>query len=358
MRVFNIATELVPFHNPTGLGARIASLLDALAGRGHDVHVIAPIERGAELGAFPLARRLKPFVVESGGGPVRFTRFEGRTTSGVNVNLLQPDAALAPEAARDAFPLAAVDVMAAIGGEAGACLAWGGENAGVSIPHLLVLGDTAGFEARVEERSAFVVPVAIDAHPPLSAADKSSAKAALQAAFALPVRSDVPLALFAGMPDDARAQALADYLRGDVQAVLAVPAQAEGAPLAALAARYPDRLSLLPAETPLDALLAGADLCVSTLDPLVTVRAISYGAVPITVAACAEGAVDLEPSLASGIAFVAADGSATAFAAALGRAVSAFRTGEPFRALARRIQRHALDWAACAERIEQLIQAR
>jgi hypothetical protein len=348
MRVFNIANELAPYTNGTGLGAEVAALLDAFVGRGHEVHAVAPVGGGARLEGFSLARRLKPIAIDLRGRDVRFTRFEGRTTSGVNVNLLQPGEGTTPEALLEAFPRAAAEVVRTMGGQGGACLSWKRE--GISVDPI----DAGSAEPSGVPR-VLALPVVVDAHPRLGRVEKASAKAGLQAAFGLPVRAGAPLAFFGPMREELRAHVLADYLRGDVQAVAAAPSEPEGGPLAALAARYPERLTLVPDETPADALLAGADLCVSSESPRLCARAMSFGAVPVAVDGSAGGAVDLEPSLESGAAFLAGDDSAAGLLSALGRAVSAFRSGPAFAALSSRIQSYPLDWDAFAARIEQLI---
>jgi hypothetical protein len=396
MRIFNVAAELAPYSNATGLGAEVAKLLAALVRRGHEVRAIAPLAAGADPSGPPLARRLKPIVVAHEGREVRFTRFEGRTASGVNVDLLQPITDIPRRQMFEAFDRATLELIGAAGAADAACIAWNRECAplaaldaapGTGAAHYVAIhgpiddfdewvgpdaarrivltrrgatdsgprtGATA-LAAMLDQGRAIALPMAVDEHPALDATEKASAKAALQAAFGLPVRADVPLTYFAALPEGALPEALGAYLRGEVQAIAIGASGADAGALEALAERYPDRLTVLPDGAGADALLAGADFCAATTDPTLPMRAMSFGAVPITIAACAEGAVDLEPSLASGSAILSGDASATATIEALGRAVTAFQLGKPFRAFATRIQGHVATWPACAERFEQIL---
>jgi len=397
MRVFNVAAELAPYSNGTGLGAEIAALLGALVKRGHDVRAIAPLETGADPASHQLARRLKPLVVSCDGRDVRFTRFEGRTASGVNVDLLQPDAALDRSKLFEAFNLAALDLVRSAGAADAVCISWNRECAPLAaldtaLPpsgaaHFVAVRgkaddfddwfgppaarrviltrrgttesrpspEAASLTAMLDEGRALALPPAVDEHPPLGPTEKASAKAALQASYGLPVRADVPLTYFGDWPDAPFEAALCAYLRGDVQAIAVCAHDDRIASLEAVAERYPDRLTILPEDVATEALLAGADFCAALTDPVLAVRAMSFGTVPIVLAAQAEGAVDLEPSLASGSAIVAGDPSEAAVIEALGRAVSAFRLGRPFGALRTRIQGYAVTWPVYAERVEQIL---
>jgi len=401
MRVFNVAIELAPFSDETGLGTEVSKLLGALVKRGHDVRAIAPLDAGADPSGHPLARRLRPVVAACEGREVRFTRFEGRAASGVNVDLLQPAEALPRRLLLEAFNRAALELVRAAGGSDAACLAWNRECApfaaldAASTPpigaanYVVVQGAIDGFDewavqaaarrviltrrsaidlgsadgsaalaSMLDDGRAIALPLAVDEHPALGPTEKASAKAALQATYGLPVRADVPLTLFAALPGGALAEAVGAYLRGEAQAIAAGDLGADAAAFGALAERYPDRLTVLPEGTGADGLLAGADFCAALADPTLAARAMSFGAVPITTAACAEGAVDLEPSLQSGTAIISDGPSAAAAIEALGRAVSAFHLGKPFAALATRIQGHVATWPVCAERFEQILSAR
>lgn len=399
MRIFNVSAELAPYSSDKGLGAEVAKLLAALAKRGHEVRAIAPLPADTDPSAHSLARRLKPIAVNVDGREVPFTRFEGRTASGIDVDLLQPAEALAPRERFDAaFNRAALELVRAADGAEAACISWdracapvAALDAAASEPtgashYVAIRTDARGFDdwagppaarrvilmrpagsgpgqeigasslaAMLEDGRAFSLSPAVDDHPPLGATDRASAKAAMQAGCGLPVRADVPLIAFAALSDGAFIDALGAYLRGDTQAI-AIGAGAGGdAALDALADRYPDRLTVLPDGVSADSLLAGADFCAALTDPSLAARARSFGAVPITTGAHDGGAVDLEPSLESGTSIIADGASAAATVEALGRAVSAFRLGKPFAALATRIQGAATTWPVCAERFEQIL---
>jgi hypothetical protein len=398
MRIFNVATELAPYSNATGLGADVAKLLAALVLRGHEVRAIAPLAADADPSGHPLARRLNPIVVPCGGAEVRFTRFEGRSASGVAVDLLQPMQPLSGEPLFEAFNLAALELVRTVGAQDAACVSWNRACApiaaldaaptGTGAAHYVAIRDSAdGFDgwkgpaaarriilngrsdtdsdfvpgaatlrAMLDTGRAIALPRAVDEHPPLDAIERASAKASIQAAYGLPVRADVPLALFTGrLEEGALLDALGGFLRGDVQAIALCRAEATAAELEALAERYPDRLTVVPAAVDDAALLAGADLCAAIADAALAARARSFGAIPIAATPRSDGAVDLEPSLASGTAFVAGDESPAAIVEAIGRGVSAFRLGKPFAALSERLATTATTWSRSAALFEQIL---
>jgi glycogen synthase len=397
MQIVIVAAELAPTSNATGLGVDVAGLSTALMARDHQVHVIAPIAAVDETSTGSLAKRLRPVEVESNGARFAFARYDGRTTTGVEAHFLsrtdqQGDAGTGPEYWA-AFSAAAVDVLGTLSSDKLWCVSWNAECAAVPVrdtasrgskaSHLLLisrldpsssslLGDaiTAADRVLVIGRSltracrskglkpltamlrdgrAHGAPLAGPGAPAVHRADKASAKAALQANLGLPVRPDLPLVLFAEPPNRTTAGALASYLRGDAQAVAV-----GGSGLDSLVDRYPDRLALLKAQHPVDAML-GADGCLVTDEPMLVVQAMSRGAIPVTTPDCGEEVIDLEPSLASGSGFVARDVTTEALAEALARLSAAYRTGQPFTELTERIPGYATSWDDISRRYEQLI---
>ncbi|MBW2278213.1 MAG: glycogen/starch synthase [Deltaproteobacteria bacterium] len=398
MRIVMAAAEIAPYVDTTGLGTDVAALSASLAARGHEVHVVTPLPSPEIAEAHSLARRLRPIKVSGRDRDRSFVRFDGRTSAGVEVHLLD---SAEPNTDHDydfwdAFGAAAVEVIDSLGSAGTWCVSWNVECASVPVrdreaaetaeSHLFVVHriddsdlDRIDQALAAEDRALIAGRATADAcrsrgfaalermmvrghacstTTPVAAAgkvhrsDKASAKAALQATIGLPVRRDVPLVLFGEPPPTAITEALKRFLRGDVQAV--VPLGGDPS-IAGLLERYPDRLAQLPMDDPSSSDLLAADGCVVIIDPTLAARAMSHGAIPVTTADAAEGVVDLEPSLSSGSGFIAADGTARGLAEALSRLASSFQSGEPFAGLAERVPSYTTTWSDAAALCEQLI---
>jgi hypothetical protein len=375
---------------------RIAMVAAELAP--HEVHAIAPISPVADPQDYSLAKRLRPIEITSTGRTWAFDRFDGRTTAGLEVHLLGNAERVGQGAGLgfwDAFCKAAADVLGSLDTAGLCCASWNAECAPVAAAdragpaaaasHLLtickldeasleriagtldeldqvviagrLLADgiaASGFEplsSMLADGRAHSVPMALPPAPPIHRSDKASAKAALQASVGLPVRRDVPLLVLAEPPGPETAFALARFLAGDVQA-----AAPPGAQIDDLRARYRDRLALLRSRPTDDTLLA-ADGCLFVGDPTLAKRCMSRGAIPVTVPDCAEGVVDLEPSLESGSGMIASAFTDRALAEALVRLAAAFCLGDRFCALTERIPSYVATWRDVSRLYEQLVEA-
>jgi hypothetical protein len=328
-------------------------------------------------------------------------RYDGRTSAGVEVHLLdgnEADEDRGPDY-WDAFCAAASEVIDSLGRSDVWCASWNAECASLPVrdreaastegSHLFIVqscdhGTSADIEqalaasdrALIIGRAAAVacrrsgiaalermltrghacnVATPVIDSAPVHRNDKASAKAALQAAVALPVRREVPLVLVAEAPKAIVAEALAQYLRGDVQAVVAPGGDTEHIP--PLLERYPDRVARAASSEPSTSDLLAADGCVVVGDGALAARAMARGAVPVTTADCAEGVIDLEPSLSSGSGFVCNADTARSLAEALSRLAAAFQLGRPFSDLTERLPGYTTSWSDTSRICEQLIGA-
>jgi len=401
MRIVMVAAEIAPFSNADGIGGDVAALSAGLVAHGHELHAIAPLPSEQTAESHSMAKRLRPILVSGRDRDRSFARFDCRTSSGVEVHLLHDTDPAGFRGADywDSFCAASLEVLGSLGRDGTWCVSWNAECASVpvrdremaddAVSHVFVvrhldedlfaqveqalaasdralLAGRATADACRARGLATLEQMLVRGHAcatstPVHGAgsvhrnDKASAKAALQASVGLPVRRDAPLVLVGESVGPAIAEALAIFLRGDVQVV--VPAGGDTGPVAELLERYPDRLRRLPAGAPSANDLLAADGCVAVLDPTLAARAMSRGAVPITTTGYPEGVVDLEPSLSSGSGFVAADGRARSIAEALARVAASYRLGEPFAALAERLPRYTTTWRDAARAFEQLIGA-
>jgi hypothetical protein len=401
MRIVMVAAEIAPFNATAGPGADVAALSASLASRGHEVHAVAPLPSPETAEAHSLARRLRPIRVSARDRDRSFVRYDGRTSAGVEVHLLDGNEADEDRGADywDAFCAAASEVIDSLGRSDVWCASWNAECASLPVrdrdatattgSHLfvirsldpaaresveralaasdraLIIGRAAEVACRRSGISALqrmltrghacsvATPVADSG--PVHRSDKASAKAALQASVVLPVRRDVPLLLAPDPPSALVAEALAQYLRGDVQAVVA-PGGESGL-VDPLLERYPDRVARLPRNEPSASDLLAADGCAVVGAGTPAARAMARGAVPVTTSGGAEGVIDLEPSLSSGSGFVASSDTARSLAEALSRLAAAFQLGRPFADLAERLPGYTTSWSDASRVCEQLIGA-
>jgi starch synthase len=189
-------------------------------------------------------------------------------------------------------------------------------------------------------------------------------KAAVQVAFELPLRDDIPLTL-AVLRDRADERAflatLPRLVKNDVQLlVLSVTPLHED--VADLARRFPDRVAA-KGEAPspmLHRALGAADLCVLPAldDPFgaLALQAQRYGALPIGRAdgLVADAVVDADAQLSSGTGFTFEEASAEALFGALVRAVAAYRDRPRFRALQQRAMVRDHSWDRSARLVERV----
>ncbi len=392
MRIILISDEIFPFSNRSGLGKRVSSLATELAKRGNDVHAVVSTKTQTDSNDHSLARRLRPIETTVGDRTVSWNRFDGRLPSGVEIHLLHTEDKLDEELYAHAFARAALTTIGSVSTGEACCISFNRECAAVpgldanrknnihvlvlsrnDIPQkgmkdadaVVILGKTI---ARAIERadnteieemrsSGRLVDLPLWGEQPnsISVSDKARAKTSFQASSGLPIRNDVPLFFFPTTAADPAVtiKTVEQFLRGDVQ--VAITPKDEDVGLHDLAARYQDRLAIIPSGTPDLTAMAGFDFCVSVTDPSTTATAMSCGTVPVTTPEASECAVDLEPSLASGSGIIASDNSADAILEALGRSVAAFDRGGDFAKLSTRIRRYTGTLTRQTQAIMQLI---
>ncbi len=392
MRIFLISDEIFPFSNRSGLGKRVSSLAAELAKGDNDVHAVVSTKMQTDSNDHSLARRLRPIEVPAGDRTVSWHRFDGRLPSGVEIHLLHTEDKLDEDLYAEAFARAALTTIGTVTTEEVCCISFDRECALVpgldanrdnnihvlvvsknDIPQkgvndadaVVILGKTV---ARAIERAdnteieemrstgrLVTLPLWGEPQDSISSSGKASAKASFQALSGLPIRTDVPLFFFPTTAADpaAATKTVEQFLRGDVQA--AITLEDNGVDLHDLAARYLDRLAIIPSGTPGFAAMAGSDFCVSLTDPSTTATAMSCGTVPVTTPKASECAVDLEPSLASGSGIIASDDSVDAILEALGRSVAAFDRGGDFVSLSARIRRYTGTLTQRAQAITRLV---
>ncbi len=377
MRIILIADEIFPFSNRSGLGKRVSSLAAELARGGNDVHAVVSTKTQTDSNDHSLARRLRPVEVAVGDRTVSWHRFDGRLPSGVEIHLLHTEDKLDEELHAEAFARAALTTIGSVSTGEACCISFNRECALVpgldasrennlhilvlsknDIPQkgvkdadtVVILGKTVARAIELADNTEItdvsssgrlvVLPLWGEPAYSISASGKTGAKTSFQASLGLPIRNDVPLVFFptTAADPDVVVKTLEQFLRGDVQA--AITPENVGVSLHDLAARYSDRLAIIPSGTPGLAAMAGSDFCVSVTDPFTTATAMSCGTVPVTTPEASECTVDLEPSLASGSGIIASDDSADAILEALGRSVAAFNRGGDFVRLSARIRRY------------------
>ncbi len=392
MRIFLIANEIFPFSNRSDLGKRVSSLAAELARGGNEVHAIVCAQTQADSNDHSLARRLRPIEVHLGDRTVPWHRYDGRLPSGVEVHLLHTEDKLDDELYADAFARAALTTIGSAPTGEACCISFNRECALVpgldanrennihllvlsknDIPKkgvkdadaVLILGKTVGraiehadnteIESMRGAGRLVTLPLWGEPQDSISASGKTSAKTSFQASLGLPIRTDVPLVFFPATNEDpvVVTKTVEQFLRGDVQ--VAITLGDNDVDLHDLAARYLDRLAIIPSGTPVFAAMAGSDFCVSLSDPSTTATAMSCGTIPVTTPEASECAVDLEPSLASGSGIIASDDSVDAILEALGRSVAAFDRGGDFVRLSARIRRYAGTLTRQAQSITQLV---
>ncbi len=394
MRIGIVATELSPFIESTPRSADIASLASAFTSLGHDVFAIIPMTTSIDANAHSLARRLTPFSFEMDGQSIRCGRYDGRTSSGINVHLLEIEGFPYDTSTQDAeaFYRAATSFLCSLSDPIDWCFSWDEKStllpslfreiapASSATAHMLIVSSlednsaamAKGFAAAdcaiiygedqvtgavskenkpladmISKGHAVTVSRPSPAGKPLSPGEKASAKATFQMQSNLPVRDDVPLVLFTETDKDT----LKSFLTEDVQAVCA---RADTG-LTSLAERYPDRLAVVPDTGTWEEMLEPVDACLAGDNTHLALQALCRGTVPIISLGSAAGIVDLEPSCGSGSGILVENGSTPSMVAGLKRFVSAYKTGSAFKALIARLPGYVTTWPTAARQYLDLM---
>ena len=400
MRIIIIATEFAPFKKNSSTKDNLDVFAATLVKKGNDVHIIFPMSKDTAISGNSLARRLTPIKVVANNKELEFGRLEGRTTTGVHVYILDLDQRdtfneqTEADIINEGFYKAAAQFCGTLANEQARLIVWRADklatnatlpknikNIAIITHHAdnaenmhkfdnvivsgkllfshLTSGKNAPLAQMAKAGKVIGLPHAPQVeesrqHPPLSFADKASAKASFQSLLGLPVRLDVPVFLFQNQITKQLHKLIARFLCSDVQIIIMGASQNHH--LKELSDKYPDRLAVVFSSISPDAALAAADFCFSLEHPRNTVFAMSYGAVPVVTTQSAEGVVALEPSLNSGSGFILADLSEQSIKHAFGEANAAFSRTAQFRELCSRIQKYTTSWSTLTDTIISIIQ--
>ncbi len=358
MHIIIVADAIAPYQHLADISDESAGLAVAFKREGHQVACIAPFSSDINVGAHSLARRLSPIKVDVDGEVRACVRYDGRTSDGVEVYLIDGGEPTGP-----AFCKAACDVIASLPSLPDACIAVGPgalrvigtcrarASDEVAIPYIARISMEAvvsTVEASAADRVVFasralaggnaeaiIIPSPGARLPAVE--DKPSKKTGFQMSRGLPVRDDVPLVLVSDLEEDA----LRKVLTLEIQVVAVDMASAA---VSEIQKNYTDRLVTVGAAE-LPSALAAADAAVVGTDLVKAQTALASGALPVVDPTIASEVVSLEPSLETGSAIVAGpDGDA--LRAGLGQLAGAFKKREAFTALAARLP----DFAVTGER--------
>ena len=392
MHINIIAFEFAPFVAQSALANDLVQLTRAAVKANHTATVIMPFSSHIDVSAHSLARRLMPIKTTVEDKPFSCHKYDGRTSDGVNVYLLDINGA--PEKPEDIsekrlFYAAACEVMASLSAPPDVCIAIGTETAGFAmvfnqyeqlahlpivsvISHLpddldeSIIRDLEAADRIVLNYGRLYTGTLSDALTPLKEmlskghiqwmakpeaapkgpVDKISAKTAFQMTAGLPIKRNVPLILFFESPDET----LAEVLTKDVQIVAADDVKDHDA----LLERYSDRLVLRPWSTLAEALEAADGAVVGATRRLAT-TSLAYGAVPIADETLAEDIIDLESTLESGSGIIIKDMTPPSLSAGLERLIAAFHKGADFNKLLSRLPGYGATWDKITYQFEELV---
>jgi hypothetical protein len=403
MHIAIVAKELPPYVENTMRGAEIATLAEEFISRGHSVCAIIPFPLGRDLYAHSLARRLNPISFERNSEKKRCIRYDGRTSSGVAVHLLEIEGLCADtendvwEAAdTEAFCAAACALLSSLGQAFDWCLSFDSEaslvpaiskssDSGNQMDHMLVVttlkGDLAALakgllrsdqvvianrEAAFLAESRKIEPLAnmiadgsastfsrpCGSFKPLGLDQKASLKAAFQFKTGLPIRDDAPLVLFAEPDVPPFFETLKSFLKGNVQ----VAAFSAGGGLKDLTGLYRDRLAVVEAPGSLDDALGPMDACVVGSNVGLVEKALLWSVVPVVGSESGFGLVDLEPSCESGSGIVVDELTEPLLVQGLNRLAAAYSYRSAFKSLAARLPGYVATWAKVADHYLQIME--
>ncbi len=396
-----VTPEYDPYLNITGTGQDAASLADAFVAEGHSVTVVMPLPSGVNLDSFSLARRLVPITVSVDGRPKKAIRYDGRTSSGVQVHLLEfEDYSEAsskgdwPEARVEAFGKAAGELLTSLTNSPCACISFGipascvpavvkgkeGETCatqvwvlndvtataqmlerGIAAADRIILFDAAtedllrssglNIDEMLEERRAVQLKRP-SADCAVSPCDKKSEKARWQLENGLPVRPDVPLVGFPASDALPYLETIESLVRRDLQVIAE---KTDG--VAPLLEKYRDRLALVSRDELFDSVVCAADAFVAGDDESAALSAMAWGTLPIVGPETAASFVEIEPSLLSGSAITIRQVSPEGVEEAFGRLQGAFARGDDFFALLGRLPGFVTTWETTARHYLQVIES-
>jgi hypothetical protein len=402
MKIAVVSMEFPSGPDTKGPGADVAALAKGLVSLDHEVRAITLLPSKTDPNTSSLARRLTPIEVSVGRKKTKCVRYDGRTSHGIETHLLEMQSDLFDgntagytKTHAEMFSKGAAELLKSLHTKPDWTICWDGAAALVPAlckqapdlagctrhllniatldgdPEMLGKGINASdqvmglqpaaaqalkdpsspLSSMIADGRAVALPRPVDTRCTASPTQKSSAKTACQTSLGLPVKQDVLLVLFSDPDADAHHRALDLFLRGDVQAI----AFDDTGRLKELAARYPDRLGLIPDDTPADQVLCAVDGCVVGNQRGLPTKSLALGSVPIVALDWASGLVDLEPSLQSGSSIIIDGLNADALTHGLGRLSAAFKAGSEFQALLTRLPGFVLTWEEAAKRYEQLL---
>jgi len=91
MQIALVATQFSPIIESTATCEEVSFAADRLVEQGHNVHIVVPFPAKLDPNQHSLARRLRPIKLELGGSEHKCVRYDGRTTNGATIHLLDID---------------------------------------------------------------------------------------------------------------------------------------------------------------------------------------------------------------------------------------------------------------------------
>ncbi|MBN2714223.1 MAG: hypothetical protein JXX14_00130 [Deltaproteobacteria bacterium] len=343
MQILLLSTRYIPETRPAA-----TPFIQKLAGQfvklGHDVRLIVPGSFDFERMQTPLAQRLTPITVGAGDTATAYTRFDARTTAGVQLHVLKSRSEMPSAYSREVFGDAVGQLILGSEFSPGTIIVFN-DNVALSdnlktcpvriaaytaAPNLSaqalapsaltdfnrviihgqilaasLLEDSANtpIARQIANGTAEILPLCADAIQS-TPAHKQSAKASLQNSLGLPVRNDVPV-FFLDLPLTQSIDALPELLKHDLQLVCKCSEDA----VTEFLETYPDRLCVVPPDVKNSAIVGAVDFCMQQNHQDNVTATILAGTVPIVPAKNNSTVLALSPDGQSGTGIVYAGNS-------------------------------------------------
>ncbi|MBN2343276.1 MAG: hypothetical protein JXX29_02105 [Deltaproteobacteria bacterium] len=346
---------------------------------GHNVRMIVPGKGDLSNAEPALALRLHPVEITDCGSALSYTRFDTRTTGGIDVFVLKPKNETDAAYRASALGKAAAELVASSDFSPELLISWDGaftvedglsqipqkvaaisgmppENTngydrfdkiiihGQTLAQEIVSTPTSALNHIVSRGRAAIVEISSDS-PKMTIHHKESAKATLQQAVGLPVHPRVPLIYIAKNCAEGISEALKHILTQQVQVICT--GDLNDPNIKSLADTYPDRISFLPASANDASLVGGADFCVLDNVPESITAALCAGTVPLVATDAPTPFVELDPAMKSGTG-MAFSPNAQAAEAALRQAIGMYSQKTRFDVLRGRLARGVVSMETAA----------
>lgn len=351
--------------------------------QGHDVRVITSGNFDLNQCETTLAQRLTPIAIEINNVTIDYTRFDTKTTSGIEVYILKAknDVHCADAYTASALGKAAASLIGTVDFSPDFVIVWNNEfklkpplsscpqtiaaftqftngdsldSFGKCIVHgqplasSIVSNSSGPLALKISTGKASVFPLACDVAP-MDSLGKSSAKASLQTATGLPVLPNVPL--FYIRPGLAQPELITQHL---LQRILSLDIQillhADSLNVANLAQTYPDRLCVLPQKIKEETIIAASDFCIQPNDIVQVAKSIAAFTIPVVPQGTTAAVLDLDPAMQSGngLTFVSSE---TSIEETIRKAAGMFNATSAFTALSKRLANEQISLDTLAKQI-------